>query len=110
MKKNYKTILAMVILLISTPSFSLGFTGWTTVEQIRQGQGGSPIILVASIGDAATTCPKSGWLRFEDADSPVGKRHFSTLLAALTSQKEVNIRTSKCSADYPYINEVRVKN
>lgn len=54
--------------------------------------------------------PVSGYLRFNDVDNSVaGKRHFSTLLSALASGKEVRITTSTCSSDYPYIEYVYIR-
>lgn len=101
----------LLILVFSSPGYALGTSPWTTVAEIIQGPGSYPLVKLKDSGNAGTECTSTGSLRFSDVDNSVaGKRHFSTLLTALASGKEVRITTSACSADYPYIDYVYIRN
>ncbi len=103
-------ILSIVLFVFSSQVFALGISPWTTVTHITQGPGSFPVIIIADPGDAGTGCPGTGYLRFNDVDNSVaGNRHFSTLLSALASGKEVRIKTATCSSDYPYIEYVYIR-
>lgn len=104
------SLIFTVLLVFSSHSYSLGLSGWTTVTEIIQGLGSKPTVKLANTGNATTGCPSTGQLRFRDVNSLAGQRHFSTLLAALTSGKEVRIQTSECSSDYAYIDYVYIRN
>lgn len=108
-KRKLQICLLAMWAAASTGTYALGISPWTTVDEIIQGLGSNPVVQLAMPGDAATGCAGSNRLRFVDADSSVGKRHFSTLLAALSSGKEVRIRTRECSSDYPYIDHIYIK-
>ena len=108
--KIFKIIAFSFLIVINTNAYSLGNSGWTTVVEILQGPGSSPTVKLQDMGATTTTCNNSSSLRFRNADTDVGKRHFSTLLTALSSGKEVHVRTIECSADFAYIEEIRIRN
>ncbi len=104
------SILSIALLAFSNHVLALGTSPWTTVTQIIQGLGSSPLIILADSGSAGTGCEKTGFLRFRDIDNYVaGSRHFSIILSALASGKEVRIETNTCSSDYPYINHMYIR-
>jgi hypothetical protein len=109
--KLTNTILSCIFLIaFSSHVSALGISPWTTVTQIIQGPASYPLITIADPGDAGTGCSSTGRLRFNDVDNSVaGKRHFSTILSALAAGKEIRIRTSACSSDYPYIEYVYIR-
>lgn len=109
MKKINLSLSAALLLTFSTSSYSLGYTEWTVVTDITQGLGSSPNVQVSNMGDAATSCSDQTSLKIRDADSAVGKRHFSTLLSALSTGKEVRILTSECSNSAPYIDKISIR-
>lgn len=67
------------------------------------------LVKLTDAGNASIGCPSNGCLRFKNADSDVGKRHFSTFLAAFTSGNEVKVETVDCSQDYPNIDTVWIR-
>ena len=90
---------------------ALGYSPWTTVTLLVQGPGSYPLIQLNDAGDASTGCPQSTYFRFNDVDNSVaGKRHFSTILLVIAAGKEVRIKASSCSSDYPYVEYIDVRN
>lgn len=109
MRNVFNPLIVICFMLFSSVSYSLGFSNWSTVTEIVHGQGTSPTVRLSDMGNASTTCPQTGQVRFRNVDTNSGQRHFSMLLAALASGKQVRIKTDECSGDYGYIQYVYIR-
>ncbi|MCU7843185.1 MAG: hypothetical protein KZQ93_05030 [Candidatus Thiodiazotropha sp. (ex Monitilora ramsayi)] len=104
-----KIVAFLLITLFFSDVLAVGHSGWTTVSEIRQGQGSTPLVKLTDSGNAL--CEPTQYVRINGADTDVGKRHFSTLLSALSSGKEVNIVTTDCANDgYALIDAIWIRN
>lgn len=111
-KRHLIFVIVLFFCFCSSFAYSLGSSDWTTVAEIIQGPGSNPLIRLTDPKDASTGCPGSsaGYISIKEVDSSeVGKRHFTTILSALMSQKEVNITTNECNGEYPYIQYIKVR-
>jgi len=101
---------ALVLTTTSNTSLALGWSDWTTVEEIITGNGNSPRIVLADPGDAGTGCNNSDYIRFKDMTVHKGaSRSYSTLLAAFMAGKQVKINTTSCDTHYPLFETMKVK-
>ena len=111
MKRLVSSVLAIICLVFVSQCYALGTSPWTTVTLIEQGPGDSPLFKLADAGNASTGCTATaGWIRLNAPDTnPAVKRQLVTILSALESGKQVQITTSTCSSDYPYLETVYIR-
>ena len=109
MKQHASRVVLMLMLSVGASQAMAGQTPWTTVMEIRQGPASSPLVRLGDLGAVATECSSKTSVKIPDADSDTGKRHFSTLLTALTSGLRVSIITSgTCVSNWALIEEVLI--
>lgn len=103
----------VVLFLLPSNAYSLGWSGWTKITEVYAGTGPTPIFELKSFGSSGTGCSKSGYIRFdtiENNDSkPGSSRAYSTLLAAFVAGRDVNVQTISCSSDYPCFRSLRIR-